>query len=39
MSNFPVASTLLLLGIVSVLIAFLFIPVDFRPEEEEDTAA
>jgi len=36
MATFPIASAALLLGIVSVLLVLLFIPVDLRPEEEED---
>jgi hypothetical protein len=37
MTTFPIASSLLLLlGIISVLVTLLFIPVDLRPEEQEE---
>jgi hypothetical protein len=36
MSTFPLASTVLLIGVISSLALLLFLPYDFRPEDEED---
>jgi hypothetical protein len=36
MASYPVTSTVLLIGVITLLASFLFLPYDFHPEDEEE---